>query len=166
MHHINRQHIASPVTAFAGITTLFFILALALAACGSNGGTGGSPAATPAAAQKCGTIHTYPNGKLTDPASAKTAEDCFWQAYQKCQPATLIYDAGGVDTVATNTFTISSNSGGKCAITDKSQLSIVPATPAAPRAYSCTGMTQQQDGLHINACGDRGDIIIPASAGA
>ncbi len=164
MQQSNRQNTAPRITAFVSVTTLFFVIALGLAACGSNGGTGGSPTATPATVQKCGSVHTLPTGKLNDPTTAKSTENCFWQAYQKCQPATLGYSAGGVDTISNSTFTIS-GTGGKCSISDAVQFSIVPATPSAPKTYTCTGMTQQQDGLHISACGDRGDILIPAPTG-
>lgn len=164
MQHNNRRNAASRITAFASITTLVFVIALLLAACGSNGGTGGSPTTTPATVQKCGTVHTLPDGKLNDPTTAKATEDCFWSDYQKCQPATIVYSAAGVDTINTSTFTLSSV-GGKCTIKDAVQFSIAPATPSAPKTYTCAGMTQQQDGLQISACGDRGDVLIPTPTG-
>lgn len=144
---------------------LFAIMAVALAACGSQYGGSGSPGATTTpTVQKCGSVHSLPDGKLATPMAAKTAEDCFWQAYQQCKAATISYTAGGVDTVSINTFTIK-NDNGKCAVSDAAQFSIAPNKPGAPKTYSCSGITQQQNGLRITSCGERGDIVLPAPTG-
>src|SRR5258708_13847528 len=66
-------------------------LLLVLSACGSHlGGLGQGPAPTstpPAQVQKCGTVRTLHHQIV--PAHQTTpmqAENCFWQAFQRCQP--------------------------------------------------------------------------------
>src|SRR5260370_32770456 len=88
----------------AGSLTISLIcILLLLAACGYNNGgpitttgSGGNTAPTVVgtpktlATQKCGIVHTM--RLLIVPADVghvKGMEDCFWQAYQQCHPATL-----------------------------------------------------------------------------
>jgi hypothetical protein len=116
---------------------------------------------TPAQGQNCGTVQASANG-LINPAAARQAENCFWQAFQTCSPATLAFSKMGVDTVLTHTFTITGNNG-KCAISDTVQNGGPDAVPTPPRTYTCAGLTQQADGLHFTSCGADGDILVPAA---
>ncbi len=148
------------------IGLLLIVISLGLAACGSNTGSGDTPTPTPTTQtqlQKCGSIHTNPRGIPTDIPAAKQAEDCFWQAFQKCAPASLGYTLTGVDTVTVRTFTIQTN-GGHCSVSDTFRHTIVPAPLSKARTYTCTGVAQKPDGLHFLGCGQDGDIIVPLQA--
>jgi hypothetical protein len=136
------------------------VIGVGLSACGSNSvGSGSStPTASPQA-QKCGTIQTKPNGDLPDTSSAQQATNCFWQSFQQCHVASLIYTATGVDTVTTHTFTVQNN-GGHCSVVDMVKHQVIPSPPTA-KTYTCSGVTQKADGLHFAACGSDGDIVVP-----
>lgn len=153
-----------PCTAYTllSIGLLLVVLSLGLAACGSNTGSGNTPNPTPTTQtqlQKCGTVKTNPRGVLTDVPAAKQAEDCFWQAFQKCAPASLVYTLIGVDTVTVRTFTVKTN-GEHCTVSDAVQHSIVPAPLSLAKTYTCTGVVQKPDGLHFSGCGEDGDVVV------
>ena len=147
-----------------GLLLTLLCLGALLAACGTNGGTttGGGTAPTPtkAAVQQCGTIHTTPQGNVTDTNAAKAAEFCFSQAYQQCQPAKLDYMLISLDSGVNRTFTIKSDNG-KCTITDAAQHYVVPQKPGPAQVYTCTGLTTQADGLHLSSCGQDGNLVVP-----
>ena len=114
------------------------LLMLLLSACGSNAGGQGratTPTNTPSLQElKCGTVHTlHSQIAPADLNTARHAEDCFWQAFQQCQPATLTYTKNEVDAGSVNTFTLKSI-GGKCTVSD---------------------------GLYVFSCGEIGTIIVP-----
>ncbi len=147
---------------------LLVVLGVSLVACGTNTGGGGVTNPTPTVStqvQKCGSVQTNPMGHPLDGASAKQAENCFWQADQKCQPATLTYTATSVDTIATHTFTIANN-GGQCSVTDTVKHSIVPAQPKAAKTYTCGSVAQKPDGLHFSSCGEEGEVVVPTITGS
>lgn len=162
----------------AGLAILLFFLA----ACGTNAnttttgsGNGNSnpaqtptaPAATPTtqSAQKCGTIHSMRMLVVpADESNAKKVEDCFWQAYQQCHPATMIYSQGSVDTVTIHTFSLKSQNGG-CVITDALQNQVVPHPAQSAGSHQCSGLQQQTDGLHFLSCAGEGDILVPGGQG-
>lgn len=161
-----------------------------LAACGTNAltstGAGGpgttattgagesTPTATAGAtktpvqqppAQNCGTVHTT---RLlivpTDQDRAQGIENCFWQAYQQCRPATMGYSQASLDTATIHNFSLKSQNG-RCVITDALQHLIAPRAPQPAGSYTCASLTRQTDGLHFLACGKEGNILVP-SAGA
>ena len=137
------------------------VIGVGLSACGSNStGSGGSTPTAAAQAQKCGTIQTQPNGNLPNTSSAQQATNCFWQSFQQCHVASLIYTATGVDTVTTHTFT-TQNNGGHCSVVDVVKHQVIPQPPSAAKTYTCSGVTQKADGLHFAACGSDGDIVVP-----
>lgn len=148
----------------AGLSLAFLLFFLA--ACGANvGATTGSnsPGATVTElpVKHCGTVHTL--RQLVVPAdqkSVKNVEDCFWQAYQQCYPATLVYSQGGVDTATVYTFSLKSQNG-KCVIADALQHVVFPHSPTSGVNGTCTGLTQQTDGLHFLACNNEGDVLVP-----
>ena len=135
---------------------------LILSACGSKSTTtGGQPGSTPAAqVQKCGSVETSPNGLITSATQAKLAESCFWQAYQQCHAATLNFTKHSLDTGAIYAFTIV-NTNGQCSISNATQTYIAPHPPKSGKTYTCTGLTQQADGLLFTSCGEVGDIVVP-----
>lgn len=141
-----------------GILTIF--ISAALVACGSSGSsTGSGGSATPTAqvqAQKCGTIATTPRGIPTDATTAQQSEQCFYQAYQQCHNATLVYTLHGVDTSVVRTFTIE-NHNNQCTILDAMQHSIAPAPLSPAKIFQCSTMTLLTDGLHVSGCGQDGN---------
>jgi hypothetical protein len=69
----------------------------------------------------------------------------------------------GVDTGATQNF-IEHLSNGKCAVTDSVQgYTANGGGKTFPTlTYACSGVQQQADGLHFTACGQEGDVLVPA----
>jgi hypothetical protein len=159
--YLLRQGYLKRTFAALSIGLLLSVIAVGIAACGSS--TTGSPnptPTTPTQAQKCGSVKTNPRGVPVNAATAKQAEDCFWQAFQQCHPASLSFTSTSVDTVAVHTFTIQSN-GQQCSVNDAGQHAIVPRPLSAAKTYACTGVAMQADGLHVTGCGNEGDIIVP-----
>ena len=138
-----------------------------LAGCGSNySAQGGQPQVTPTTAlkaQDCGSVHTIRLLVVpTDQSKAKQIENCFWQAYQQCRPATLVFSSSGVDAGVIHNFSVKS-ANGTCMISDGVQHFIAPKSPGAAKMYTCGSMTMQTDGLHILSCGELGNIVIPVA---
>jgi len=142
------------------------LLMILLAACGtttSGSGQPGPTATTPAQVQKCGTLHNRLNGlPPADKAIAAQVEQCFYQAYKQCQPATLIFEQNGLDAGTINNFSLK-NVNGTCTVTDGFQHYVAPRPPSAPMLFTCASMDMQADGLHIHACGDANTVWIPLS---
>ena len=156
---------------------LIVLLSASLIACGPQGNnqahsTSTTPqesnqpsfTATPSAqAQQCGKVQTGPQGALLDATAAKQATNCFWQAFQHCNSASLTFTAGGVDTVVTRNFTLESKSN-QCVISETTQTTIAPSNHWAAKTYICNRLVQQSDGLHFSSCGEDGDVIVPSGA--
>lgn len=142
-----------------------------LAACGSRSSnqvnTSSTQAKTqvaqlPVQVQKCGIVQGL--ARLEVPVAdngAQQVENCFWQAYQHCNPATLEFITTSVDTALIRTFTIHDNQG-TCSITDARQLRVMPNQLSAVKTFTCTGMVQQQ-GLRFLSCGEDGNVFVPGS---
>lgn len=148
-----------------GLALLLFLLA----ACGTNttitGSNGPAATATTLPTQLCGTVHTLRQQVVPgDQKSAKGVEECFWQAYQQCHPAKLVYSQGSVDTVMIHTFSLKSQSG-KCVITDALQHVVIPHPPQSEGNHTCTGLEQQAAGLRFLACTDEGNVLVPQGNG-
>jgi hypothetical protein len=113
--------------------------------------------------KQCGTVSGL--GRLEVPVNdiaGERAENCFWQAFQHCQPATLVFFISNVDTSFIRTFTIHNNRG-KCSITDARQFRVVPRPPSPALFFTCAGLTRLPDGLRFVACGKDGNIIMPGA---
>lgn len=110
--------------------------------------------------QNCGEVDTNLGGLPLDKNGARLAGNCFWQAFQHCQAATLLLKEHSLDTGADHTFTIKSNNG-KCSIVDTVKHYIVPNNQTTTTTYSCSGLVMQADGLHFIACGNLGNIHLP-----
>ena len=163
-------------TAFAalGIGLMMALAGVGLAACGYSGSNQSSTPSTqsqpqaqvthpPVPVQKCGVVQGL--ARLEAPPSdtgAARAENCFWQAFQHCRPATLVFITSSVDTALIRTFTIHDDNG-VCSISDMKQQRIVPNPPSPTGTYTCTGLVQKPDGLHFSACGKDGEVLVPAS---
>jgi len=146
------------------IALVCLCLGLLVVACGTNSGTttGAGAAPTSTAVQQCGTVHTALTGIVTDTGSARTVEDCFARDYKQCQPATLNFDLLSLDSGVNRTFTIKSTNG-QCTVTDAVQHYVVPKKPGPAQVYTCSGMTQEANGLHFTSCGQDGNIDVPAT---
>jgi hypothetical protein len=144
-------------------------MSISLAACGYSGSrqnrspstqSSAQVANTPASVQECGIVQDP--GRLKVPiadSGANQAENCFWHAFQHCNPATLVYILGGIDASLIRTFTIH-NETVKCLLLDAKQQRIVPNPPSVPETYICAGLVQQPNGLYFYACGKDGDIFV------
>jgi hypothetical protein len=147
----------------------FAFISIALAACTYSGAHQGNslstqPSApvvnTPASVQKCGIVQDP--GSLKVPiadSGAEQAENCFWHAFQHCQPASLISILGGMEVSLTRTFNIH-NESGNCLISDTKQRRNVSNLHSVAESYICAGLIQQPNGLHFNACGKDGDVFV------
>jgi hypothetical protein len=161
------QHVSrSTIARIAGIVVAFLLLGILLAACGSNTGGGGQTTPTPTQPTQtvnCGKVHSLANKLVpTDKAAAQQAENCFYQAYQKCQPATLMFSTIGVDAGYIHNLAVKS-ANGSCAVSDGWQHFIAPKPPSSITTYTCVGMTMQNDGLHLDSCGQAGSFVIPSA---
>ncbi len=147
-------------------TTTIALLMIVLSACGSNSSNMGSQGPNPTPTlqvQHCGTLHSLRFQIVpADQNIAKQAENCFWQAFQQCQPATLTYTQSGIDTGTVHTFSLKSING-MCSISDGVQHFIAPNPPGAAKTYTCSDVKLQSDGLHILSCGAVGTVLIPMS---
>ena len=147
-------------------TMILALFMLVLAACGSNVGEQGqatTPTTIPSSqVQKCGIVHTIHSQIVSvDQNTVKQTENCFWQAFQQCQPATLTYAKNELDTGSVNTF-ILKNTNGKCAVLVGVQQFVAPHSPGKPTMYTCSSVKLQSDGLYIFSCGDAGTVVIPS----
>ncbi|HZS76605.1 MAG TPA: hypothetical protein VFA41_08310 [Ktedonobacteraceae bacterium] len=150
----------------AGMLLVTVLFVLLMAACGTNTTTGGgqpsnTPTTAPTHPQNCGSLHKNQLALVQkDKAVAPQDENCFWQAYQQCSPATLTFTQTSIDTGVIHTFTVK-NVNGKCTITDSYQHFIAPNPPGKAVDYTCGSMTKESDGLHIASCGQMDTIVIP-----
>lgn len=153
--YLNRYGVAK-ILSLLSVSILAIFISAALVACGSSTASGGS--ATPTAqtqTQKCGTIETSPRGLPINQSTAQQSENCFYQAYQQCHNASLVYTLHGVDTSVVRTFTVE-NHNNQCTILDVMQHSIAPAPLSPATTFQCSSMTLLTDGLHISGCGQDG----------
>lgn len=110
--------------------------------------------------QDCGSVNTL--GGHPTSSDAMQAEDCFFQAYLSCTPATLTAQINGVDAGTTHMFSLSGTSGA-CTITDVAQTRVIPR-PAGPQmTYTCAGLSENASGLVFSSCGSLGDVSVPSS---
>ena len=149
---------AGPMRVMCRLVGIGLLIALlGLAAC-SPSQTGGNPSKP----QACGTVQIRGNGQVVDTTKAQQSENCFWQAYQHCQAATLIVTTIGVDSGITRTFTVIPNNG-SCKVSDAEQSYVVPNHKGPLNIYTCASV-QQSDGLLFHSCGADGDVQVPAQS--
>ena len=165
---------------FLSYLLLAMVLGVGLVACGSNPGggttTGTAPTATATISssatststntsdgQKCGTISVSARGALEDAGLSTKAATCFWQAYQQCHAASLVYRVNGLDTSTVRTFTLEKKNG-SCAIHDAVQHFVVPHQIGATKNYTCSAIVNSNNQLHISGCGEDGTVVIPIAS--
>ncbi len=144
-----------------GLSLLALLLAVGLIACGSTTTTTGSSASpTPVQAKNCGTIRQGPGKDMGTATSTQQTGDCFWQAFQQCQPASMTFTANGVDTLTTHTL-VTNKTATSCVVSDTIQHQIVPHPSKNTTIVTCTGVTKEQNTLRFTSCGTHGDLVVP-----
>lgn len=111
-------------------------------------------------AETCGAIQMQGTNPPQD-ASALSAEQCFWRAYQQCQATTLTVTMMGVDAGTVHTFAVKPP-GNPCPLVDTVSRYFVPRPTPPPQATKCESVSFTAAGLLFKACGEQGDILIPS----
>lgn len=118
-----------------------------------------SPALPTPIGQNCGTIKQ----PSATPVSAAPA-NCLWNAFLRCQTATLTYDQNELDVGQNHVIIVQRGSNG-CTVTDT-----VDAWSANfggshnIRSYTCEGIVPPLNGVFtIYGCGDEGNVTIAVS---
>jgi hypothetical protein len=121
-------------------------------------GPAGGP---PSGATDCGRVSVIgPPGSGANNSDAQANENCFFQAYQSCSPATLLVSFSGVDAGTRHTFSFQESSG-VCAISDTLQHFVVPRPPQPGTTVACAGLSRSPDGgLLFSNCGGS-DVAVP-----
>ena len=111
--------------------------------------------------QKCGFVQGYGALKTVpiDTGRSEQAENCFWQAFQTCRPATLVFITNSLHATFTHTFTIR-NDHGNCSILDATKFGSVTNAASPTTVYSCAGLKRYPRALYFLACGKDGTIIV------
>ncbi len=147
-----------PRTGKLALALGMLLLVGSLAACSPGSSTASGPTPT-AAPERCGSVTIGPASLATND-TANQAENCFWQAFSACKPASLVVTWMGIDSGVVRTFFIKPSSG-SCAITDQAQTYAVPNHKGPLQTYTCVGLVQQQGGLLFKSCGNDGDLLVP-----
>ena len=114
--------------------------------------TGTTPTATAGLGPECGNIDLEASGELRGPANARQIENCFWQAYQQCRPASLMLTIHIKTGVSTHTFSTTPKQG-SCVVSDTVQSNIA-GSPSQPEIYNCARLENTQTALRVVNCGE------------
>lgn len=110
--------------------------------------------------KNCGTVAGLRRLEVpTNDIIGVQAESCFWRAFQLCQPATLVFLSGNIDTTFLRTFT-THNDRIRCSLTDAKQFRIVPGPLSPAQVFTCAGLTKLPGALQFNACGKDGNVVL------
>lgn len=150
-----RTHGANDVA--RSLAVLVIVLCAGLAACQI-----GVAGPAPIVGRNCGAVHKGAQ-VIGDP---RGPENCLWQAWTRCQTATLVYTEFGVDTGETHTVTVQPGQT-SCVVRDAAQG--YSANGGGSRSeittYTCAGLERAPDGgLAVHACGGEGDLTIPPAS--
>ena len=105
--------------------------------------------------QGYGALKTVP----VDTGRSEQAGNCFWQAFQTCRPAALIFITNSLHATFTHTFTIQ-NSHGNCSILEATKFGSVTNAASPATVYSCAGLKRYPRALYFLGCGKDGTIIV------
>jgi hypothetical protein len=124
----------------------------------------GPATGTPTGAADCGRVSVLgPSGASPTNSDAQANEDCFFQAYQSCTPATLEVTFSGVDAGTRHSFSLA-GSAGSCSISDMQQHFVVPRPPQPGTTVTCSSLRRGSNGgLLFSNCGGS-DIAVPPGA--
>src|SRR5262249_39018390 len=97
-------------------------------------------------------------------AGSQKAEECFWQAFQHCRSATLVFTLsssgkGFAGQTILRTFTIHQENGA-CFITDALQKGATPKVLQPATTYTCTGLILHPGALDVLSCGQDGTVHV------
>ena len=151
----------------AGMLALALMLAVGVAACGlsGSGGAGGAAPTATAIGGNCGTVATGPRPVQNTP-SAVTVEQCFAAALTHCRPATLLFTAGGLDTITTHALAVVPSPGSGCHIADTRQTTLAGSNNKGPTTVlTCTTATLESDGLHLSGCQNGENFTVAGTSG-
>lgn len=137
------------------------LISAALVGCASQSNSNNSGSGHTGSPQNCGKLQTDPRGSLANTTANTTAVNCFWQAYQHCQPASITYTASGMDAGAIRTFTVENSASG-CVVKDAMQHYIAPQPASPATVYTCSSVVHNSAGLSFT-CGNDGVITIALS---
>lgn len=122
-----------------------------------------TPTPTPLlGAQNCGSITTSQVGVVPNNPADQGVGNCFWQAYQQCRTAFMMFRTTAIDTIVARTFTLA-KSGLTCQIIDASQHISAPNRIMNSGVYTCTSLTKDNTHLLFKGCGADGDVVVPLS---
>ncbi|MBA2287752.1 MAG: hypothetical protein H0W02_19945 [Ktedonobacteraceae bacterium] len=124
------------------------------------------PPPTPPQGKQCGSIaHTeYPPPKVSDEPASVQVIQCFWNAYQHCQAATIDLSYTEIDSGSDHTITIE-KSGQQCLLFNAGVSGNNEDVYHA--IFLCSTMTRQADGLHVSGCSGQDPYVIsPVSISA
>jgi hypothetical protein len=123
-------------------------------------------AATHTAIQDCGSLYNASGPRPQtggDTIGVRQAIHCFVLAHQQCRAASLSYTTHSVDTGVKDTYTTANGLDG-CAISGESTFYVVALHSKTTTDFSCSGLIQKPNGLHLLSCGQYGEIVVPTSA--
>ena len=114
--------------------------------------------------QQCGFVQGYGAFEAVPiDTGGMRAETCFWQAFQHCHLATLVFITNNFfNTSLIHTFTIH-NDHGRCLISDARQSRVFANPPSSAAIYICAGLIRYPRALDFLACGKDGTILVIGS---
>ena len=115
-----------------------------------------------ARAENCGTLSLAGSALATPSSNARHAETCYAQAAARCQPAVLAVNNITADSNGTYSFLVEpsftqSHACGIAVIIDESN-----GSGDNNATMSCQSVTQTDKALRFAACGELGDVTLPA----
>ena len=116
------------------------------------------PPPPPPPTHDCGTVSAL-NGHVS-PSVAQQVEDCFYQGYQQCSAATMLYTDAQNDSGTKYSFELK-QSGGACTIVEGVQHYTLPTPPGPPKLGSCASVKETALGLRFISCQGGADLLVP-----
>lgn len=114
----------------------------------------------------CGTIYVYAGNEPVYDANVKrdtvrASADCFWNAYQHCQTATLIVHQEGIDTSITSMFIVDRQQE-SCILTDTMQETSANfgGSQSPYKIYTCSALLRNGYDFDFNNCGKLSNLSI------
>lgn len=153
------------------VLVVISVVGFVIISCGSVAPTQSDSASIPnkaatlkqTAIQNCGNVLGYGNlVPVPRGGGSQHAENCFWQAFQQCQPATLVFSTQSMTRLSVpiiHTFTIH-NSAGKCLLSDTKEQRSAPNGPVQIVTYTCAGLEQSPRVLNVLSCGQEGTVPV------
>ncbi|MGB8646882.1 MAG: hypothetical protein WCF84_16715 [Anaerolineae bacterium] len=110
----------------------------------------------------CGAIRLDRGGPQPLSPNAASIENCFADAVQQCQKATLVLTVIDPDEGILHTFT-TQKAPNRCDVVDSVQHYNFYTQATTKHIYTCDDFARQANGLIFVTCGDENDILLPAT---